>query len=75
MGNYFICYELPICIGYYRSRKLLQIEVKHRVTFLTIAGSTKSNQSDAYVGNNPIDEHLYNANATVARLPMTYTSF
>lgn len=32
-------------------------------------GSTKSNQSEACVGNNPIDLHLYKANAIQATFP------
>lgn len=32
-------------------------------------GSTKSSQSDAWVGSRPIDEHLYRAKARHARLP------
>lgn len=36
-------------------------------------GSMKANQSEACVGNSPIDWHLYTANAKPMRFPMRYT--
>lgn len=36
-------------------------------------GSMKANQSDACVGNSPMDWHLYTANAKPMRFPMRYT--
>ena len=38
-------------------------------------GSTNANQSDACVGSNPIDWHLYNANAIFTNCPRKYTNF
>lgn len=53
-----------------------QIYMKPPPEYSTRAcGSTNASQSDACVGNRPIDWHLYKANAILTNCPKKYTNF